>query len=102
VGQSAPHEHALKRRKVAIGSAEDGDLVIKDSTVSQRHAVIRRSFFRRHKVIDLDSTNGTFLNTKRITRPTRIAKGDELRFGAARFVFLEAPARPGKECGALP
>ncbi len=90
IGESAAREHALKKRKVAIGSAADSDLVVSDPTVSRRHAVISRRF-SRYRVTDLNSANGTFLNNRRVSGPAPIAKGDELRFGAARFVFLDAP-----------
>jgi len=90
IGESAAHEHALNKRKVAVGSAADSDLVVGGPTVSRHHAIISR-WFGRYRVTDLNSTNGTFLNNRRISGPAPIAKGDELRFGAARFVFLDAP-----------
>jgi predicted component of type VI protein secretion system len=88
IGESAPREHALNKRKVAVGSAAESDLVVSDPTVSRHHAIISRRF-NRYRVTDLNSTNGTFLNDRRVSGPTSIAKGDEVRFGAARFVFLD-------------
>jgi hypothetical protein len=36
-------------------------------------------------VEDLESTNGTFVNSERITRPTRLGRGDLLQVGATVF-----------------
>jgi pSer/pThr/pTyr-binding forkhead associated (FHA) protein len=36
-------------------------------------------------VEDLGSTNGTFVNSERITQPSRLAKGDLLQIGATVF-----------------
>src|SRR5260370_29670831 len=66
IGKSAPHEHALSKRKVAVGSAADSDLVVSDPTVSRRHAIISRRF-SRYRVTDLKSTNGTFINDRRLS-----------------------------------
>jgi uncharacterized protein YkwD len=90
IGASGPREHRLLKRKINVGNASDNDVVVADPTVSRRHAILKRRF-RRYRLIDLESTNGTFINGRRINGPTRIVRGDEVRFGAARFVFLESP-----------
>ena len=88
LGRSAPSEYALERRKVTIGSASDNDFVITEPTVSRHHAVIRRRF-GKHRLVDLESTNGTFVNGRRISGSTAIGRGDEVQFGDARFVFVD-------------
>ncbi len=87
----AKGEYLLTKRKVALGSASENDCVIPDASISRRHALIRRRF-GRHWITDLGSTNGTFVNGRRIAASTRIEKGDEVRLGTARFVFLSASA----------
>ena len=44
-----------------LGSAPDCDIVIRDATISGRHASIRHKD-EKFILTDLDSTNGTFLN----------------------------------------
>ncbi|MFZ3063608.1 MAG: FHA domain-containing protein, partial [Actinomycetota bacterium] len=66
------------------GRLEGNDIIIPDPSVSRHHAEIRRendNFF----VLDLDSTNGTWLNGKRISKaPVR----DGARIGLGK-VLLE-------------
>ncbi len=84
-------EFVLHKDHVLIGSDPTNDLVITDSTVSRHHASIT-SHEGRYEVADLNSTNGTFVNGQRFAGSTRIDKGDELRFGEARFVFSTSGA----------
>ncbi len=93
IDSSAPRELLLAEGRTQIGSADENDLVIADPTVSRRHAEIRRRH-ARYRVKDLGSTNGTFLNERRITAGTPLNRGDELRFGKVRFVVLDPAATP--------
>ncbi len=53
-----------------------------DSGVSRKHAIIHRSG-AEYTIEDLESTNGTYVNKKKIQPhvPQAIKAGDELRFG---------------------
>lgn len=87
IGSTTPTEHQLLKCKNRIGSAADNDLIIAGATISRHHAVVKRRF-RHYRIVDLESTNGTFINGRRVRGFAPITKGDELRFGRARFVFL--------------
>ena len=65
--------------QVLIGRGSSCDLVIEHRTVSRRHAQL---FFREGSwiLIDLRSTNGTFINGSRVRR-SQLLPGDELAFG---------------------
>lgn len=80
-------QQPLDSRRITIGSSADNNLVLAHSSVSRRHAVIRRQF-GRYAVKDLGSTNGTFINGQRVARVRVIKPGDEIRFGAARFAVV--------------
>ena len=80
-------EFVLLKATVTIGSDEANDFVIRDGTVSRRHAVINFNQGRL-EIKDLGSTNGTFINGRRIFDSVLIDKGDKIRFGGADFVFL--------------
>jgi hypothetical protein len=87
VGGSTPREYRLRTGKTSIGYAKDNDIVLDASTVSRYHAVIRCRI-GGYTVTDLESTNGTFVNGLRIKNPTGLKRGDDVRFGDARFAFL--------------
>jgi len=65
---------------IQIGRAEACHLRLPDSYVSQFHAKV----FARDGgwfVEDLGSTNGTFLNERKVAEPASISAGDRLRVG---------------------
>lgn len=66
------------------------DLGGADNGVSRKHAVIRRSG-TDCTIEDMGSTNGTYINRKRLQphAPQAIKPGDEVRFGKLAF-SLEA------------
>ncbi len=63
--------------KITIGRSADNLLVLKSNTVSSRHCLISRMADGTAVIEDLDSSNGTFLNGKRI-KQAAIKSGDEL------------------------
>jgi uncharacterized protein YkwD len=85
-------QHHIAGRRVRIGSAATNDLILPHQSVSPRHAMIRHTLGRYH-LRDLGSTNGTFLNGRRIESEEPLKPGDEMRFGAARFAMV-AEAKP--------
>ena len=84
IGSSNPGEYQLSKQTVTIGSHPSNDLVIDDSTVSRRHATVTRKT-GRFELTDLGSTNGTLVNGKRVRVPVALGRGDEIKFGSARF-----------------
>jgi Restriction endonuclease/FHA domain len=73
---------------VQAGSSAGCDIVINDPTVSRRHAIFRR-VESSWIVEDTGSTNGTWVNGRRITGPTTITAGDHISLGRARFFFQD-------------
>ncbi|MGH7782205.1 MAG: FHA domain-containing protein [Candidatus Binataceae bacterium] len=88
---AGPRELPLVARKTKIGSASDNHIVLAEKTVSRHHAVIERRR-RGFEVADLESTNGTYINGKRVANPVRLVRGDDVRFGQARFTFMAGTA----------
>lgn len=57
-----------------------------DPTISRRHAELR-VVNGAWTIADLDSANGTYVNGVRITRPTRLKHGDQIRVGGTLLVY---------------
>ncbi len=77
---------------VVIGRSRDCDLVLKDPTISGRHA---RLAWEDGKLLveDLGSANGTFVGGKRVERAL-IRPGDDVRLGAAALPWSASRLRP--------
>jgi len=91
-------EYLINKDIILLGreSALDGifpeiDLTSDDPEgyVSRRHAQIQRQD-KQYTIIDLDSTNGTFVNNKRPEKDTLhpLTNGDEIRVGKIVLKFL--------------
>jgi DNA-binding NtrC family response regulator len=66
---------------LVVGRLPPADVIVRDQNLSRQHArvVLRQGWIW---VEDLDSTNGTWVNGKRIDVPTPLTKNDELAFGS--------------------
>jgi pilus assembly protein CpaF len=78
---------------VTIGRVQGNHVVLPRGNVSKRHARIE---LREGKlfIIDLDSTNGTYVNGRRLTGPTRIAPSDKIYVGEFILGVEEAATPP--------
>ncbi len=80
------------RPPLEVGRDKGTEIVLRDPEVSRRHAR-----FESHDgtvfVGDLQSSNGTFLNGRRVTDAIEIRPGDEVDVGATRIVVKSV--RPG-------
>jgi pSer/pThr/pTyr-binding forkhead associated (FHA) protein len=70
---------------VLIGRSRRCDFVVRDPSVSRRHALLIRSE-DAWTLYDLGSTNGTRINGWRVERAT-LRAGDELELGGTSFRF---------------
>lgn len=92
VSRSVPHQMVvtagglagttidLADSQITIGRADDATLVLTDDYASTRHA---RLFPQDGQwlVEDLGSTNGTYLDRQKVTRPTPVPIGVPIRIG---------------------
>jgi phosphoserine phosphatase RsbU/P len=74
------HTFLLDRPSVSIGRHPDQNLVLTDTFVSRRHAVLRQTA-SGCEIEDLGSSHGTYLNGERI-RIAPLRSGDVLQFGS--------------------
>ena len=71
---------------VHIGRIEGNEIVNPDSRISRRHAVIQRQG-DRYALVDLGSTNGTYLNDARIFTARKLKHGDVILVGSLKYIF---------------
>jgi pSer/pThr/pTyr-binding forkhead associated (FHA) protein len=72
-----------------IGRAASGDVVLQSEEVSRTHCRLVPGDAGL-TVIDLQSTNGTFLGGQRVNAPTVVPQGAELRVGPYTLMCLPA------------
>jgi pSer/pThr/pTyr-binding forkhead associated (FHA) protein/V8-like Glu-specific endopeptidase len=72
-----------------IGRSSTNDIVIGDVTVSSQHAIITILDTKEVRIKDLNSTNGTFVNGKRITGETGITASDTVKAGNSTLDWVK-------------
>src|SRR5512144_3451508 len=90
----AERRETFDRTEINVGRVQGNDLMLPKGNVSKRHA---RLLFRdgRFIVTDLNSTNGTYVNRRRITQATIVREGDRIYVGD--FVLrIELPGGEGE------
>ena len=87
-----PHAGVVKRMdadgSVTIGRGSMNDLDIDNTSVSAVHAVVEKRSSGM-TVTDHDSTNGTWVNGRPITKTTSLASGQPARIGSSIVEFIE-------------
>jgi pSer/pThr/pTyr-binding forkhead associated (FHA) protein len=68
-----------------IGRGEDCDLRLRVSSVSRHHCILRVNNGEA-MLIDLGSSNGTYVNEHPVRSQTVLHTGDEIKVGTCRFV----------------
>jgi DNA-binding NtrC family response regulator len=81
-------EHVFDKAIVTIGAMEDNDLVVSDDTVSRYHCRIVQED-TGYVLVDLGSTNGTFINRVRI-REAYLKPGCTIGLGNTEVKFHSA------------
>jgi len=80
--------YVLQKDVTSIGRDRDNDIVLDSDSVSRRHAKLEHRdghFF----VVDLDSTNGTFVNDEQDPiNVCQLRRGDQLKVGDTIFKYL--------------
>lgn len=89
----AERREQFETAELTVGRVQGNELMLPKGNVSKRHA---RLLYRdgRFIVTDLNSTNGTYVNRRRITQATIVREGDRIYVGD--FVLrIELPAGEG-------
>jgi len=79
-----------------IGRGPENDIRLGDITVSRFHARIHREASGKVRIEDNNSTNGVYLNDRRITGSAPLAHGDEIKIGAYVLTYLDSRTPAGQ------
>jgi FHA domain/von Willebrand factor type A domain len=81
-----PAEYSLMKDEISIGRGEDNDVVIPHASVSRQHARLMRRD-GGFELMDLNSTNGSYVDDRQIRGSAFLSSGSHLRLGDIRFVL---------------
>jgi adenylate cyclase len=73
----------------SLGRAAANAIVLESPKVSRRHALIHLQNIGELWLIDFGSSNGTFLNKRRIHHPFRLSDGDQITIGDQVFTLRQ-------------
>jgi pilus assembly protein CpaF len=102
-----PRQLSFEKNEITIGRVQGNDVVLPKGNVSKRHCriYIQDGHF---SVEDLKSTNGTYVNGRKISEPTALTTADKVYVGdfVARVdnatpAEVPTPPPPGNEAGSL-
>ena len=83
-----------------LGRGPENDIILPYSWVSRKHTMVQQEKSGIYNIMDLGSSNGTYVNNKRIHSPTILNNGDIITLGKTtiRFVhFVEQKAETEAE-----
>ncbi len=81
-----PAEYSLMKDEITIGRGENNDVVIPHASVSRQHARLMRRD-GGFELMDLNSTNGSYVDDRQIHGSAFLSAGSQLRLGDIRFVL---------------
>jgi pSer/pThr/pTyr-binding forkhead associated (FHA) protein len=72
-----------------VGRGEHNDIILNDESVSDSHAKLQKreaGWF----VVDMESTNGTYVGGRRLTGEQQLVGAPDVRFGGIKMIFRPA------------
>lgn len=101
VGQGKERTEEFGKSTIFIGRSQENDLVLPVPSVSKRHArlLIKDG---RYVLMDLGSTNGTFVNGKQINGPVVVRPNDIIGVGEYELSLLPSAPRASPRQATVP
>jgi adenylate cyclase len=75
------------RGDCSVGRSPKNTICLDSQKVSRRHAIINVQNMGEFWLIDLGSSNGTFLNNRRLNQPVKLSDHDQIIIGDNIFIF---------------
>jgi len=89
-GRSAGSRFLVSKDPTSIGRDVSSDVYLSDAGISRKHAELVR-FGDLYSIRDTGSTNGTYVNRRRIIAQQLLRLGDQVQIGGARLMVLTRP-----------
>src|ERR1700730_7286522 len=82
-------DNILIHGSCSIGRSAKNTIILDSQKISRRHAIINVQNVGEFWLIDLGSSNGTFLNKRRVHQPVRLCDLDQVIIGDHVFTFRQ-------------
>lgn len=78
-------DYRIQKEKTFLGKGSEADIILEDEFASRLHAAL---YYKEggFEIDDLNSTNGTFVNGKKVDR-VKLQDGDVIKIGRSEFLF---------------
>lgn len=70
-----------------IGRADECNITLSDTQVSRHHCILQNDSRGTWWITDQESTNGTYVNSRRINQATKLRNNDAITIGNQQFFF---------------
>ncbi len=90
-GKDNGQHFAIRGASATIGREATNQIQLRDTEVSRRHARIIRTADSNFEIVDAKSSNGTFVNGRKITAPCALKSGDRVQIGRSLMIFTGGP-----------
>jgi class 3 adenylate cyclase len=87
--ESQGRDRIVIRGNCSLGRSPKSAVILDSPKVSRRHAIINLQNVGEFWLIDLGSSNGTFLNKRRVHQPVRLCDMDQITVGDTAFTFRQ-------------
>jgi adenylate cyclase len=87
--ESPGRERVPLHGNCSLGRSPRNSIVLDSPKTSRRHCIINLQNVGEFWLIDLGSSNGTFLNKRRVHQPVRLCDMDQITVGDAPFTFRQ-------------
>jgi hypothetical protein len=92
IGSHPPKEWVLESGRLVMGRLPACEISLNDANASRQHAeLVKRE--DGWWLVDLDSTNGTFVNGSMV-KERRLGPGDRIQIGSSKLEFVTEPVPP--------
>jgi pSer/pThr/pTyr-binding forkhead associated (FHA) protein len=97
-GASKGKRYEIRTPLAHVGRGQHNDVVILDESVSDSHVKLQRRESRWF-VVDMGSTNGTYVGGHRVSGEQALDSSAAVRFGGVKVIFRAAPDAADAESG---